>query len=127
MAETKKLEAYLATAMAGVLVGQVARHRDIPVMELLRPGSLTSRGITEELNEMGIDPDLLAHAGLLAQIALFSDQSNANTIVTHLTDLLWTILGDPENGGSPPEIYRKAGHAMYLSFIGILNPNFPTQ
>jgi hypothetical protein len=127
MSETKRLEAYLATAMAGTLIGQVARQRDISVRDLLKPGSPEARGIAEDLYEMGIHPELLAHAGLLAQIALFSEQSNAHTIVTSLTNLLWSILGDPENGGNPPEIYRKAGHAMYLTFIGILDPNFPTQ
>lgn len=122
MSETKKLEAYLATTMAGTLIGQVARQREISVRDLLKPGSPEAQGIAENLDEMGIDPEQLAHAGLLAQIALFSEQSNANRIVSSLTDLLWTILGDPKHGGQPPEIYRRAGNAMYLVFVGLLSP-----
>jgi hypothetical protein len=46
-------------------------------------------------------------------------------IVCQYTSLLWSILGDPKNGGKPPEIYRKAGVAMHLALLGILDPSFP--
>jgi hypothetical protein len=127
----QKLESYLATAMAGSLIGQIARAREIPFQEMFSADGTTSspaiRAIATELDELGIDAELLASQALGALVALFAQEQNAELITSQYTALLWSILGDPENGGNPPEIYRKAGHAMYLTFIGILDPNFPKQ
>jgi hypothetical protein len=100
----------------------MAMARDISVEAVLVPDSLALRSLREELTEFGLDPELLAAQALAAVTSLFIEPDNADRITTELTKLLWSILGDPESG-APPEIYRRAGHAMHLSFIGILSPD----
>lgn len=113
---------YLSYALAGSLIGQMAMARDISVEVVLVPDSLALRSLREELTEFGLDPELLAAQALAAVTSLFIEPDNADRITTELTKLLWTILGDPESG-APPELYRHAGHAMFLSFIGIISPD----
>jgi hypothetical protein len=124
-----KVEEYLSCAIAGSLVGQVASQRRIDLSSLISPdledSTPTLRALSDELTELGINPDALANHALCALVALFVQESNADLIVDQYTSLLWTILGDPTNGGKPPEIYRKAGVAMHLSLLGILDPSVP--
>lgn len=122
MSSSTSVRDYLGCALAGSLIGQMAMARDISVEAVLAPNSLALHSLREELTEFGLDADLLAQQALAAITALFIEPDNADRITTELTRLLWTILGDPESG-SPPEIYRRAGHAMHLSFIGILSPD----
>lgn len=126
MTSPHKLEEYLSTAMAGSLIGQIARAREIPFDEIFVPGGGTSptvRALATELDELGIDSELLASQALLALVALFAQGENADLLVSQFTALLWSVLGDPKNGGSPPEIYRRAGCAMHLTLLGILDPS----
>lgn len=113
---------YLSYALAGSLIGQMAMARDISVEAVLVPDSLALRSLREELTEFGLDPELLAAQALAAVTSLFIEPDNADRITTELTNLLWSILGDPESG-APPELYRRAGQAMHLSFIGVLSPD----
>lgn len=125
--DPNRLEEYLATAVAGSLIGQIARQREIPMRELFADGIATPstivRELATELDDLGIDTQLLASQTLLALVALFAQESNADLITSQFTALLWSILGDPKNGGSPPEIYRRAGVAMHLALLGILDPS----
>lgn len=125
--DPNKLEEYLGAAIAGSLIGQIARKREIPMGDLFSCGpdipSPVVRNIATELDELGIDAQLLASQSLMALVALFAQESNADLITGQFTALLWTILGDPKNGGSPPEIYRRAGVAMHLALLGILDPS----
>jgi len=122
-----KLESYLATALAGSLIGQIARRREIPFRQMFADDGRTCapviQSIATELDDLGIDAELLATQALGALVALFAQEQNAQLITTNFTDLLWSILGDPENGGSPPELYRRAGAAMHLTLLGILDPS----
>ena len=124
-----KVEEYLSCALARSLVGQVASTRDLNLATLIGPdcesGTPQLRALSDELTELGINPDLLANHALCALVALFVQESNADLIIGQYTSLLWSILGDPKNGGKPPEIYRKAGVAMHLSLLGILDPSIP--
>ncbi len=126
MTDPNKLEDYLSSVMAGSLVGQIARAREIPFQEMFSSEGITSspavRAIATELDELGIDPEVLASQTLLALVALFAQEANADLIIGQYTALLWSILGDPKNGGSPPEIYRRAGCAMHLTLLGIIDP-----
>lgn len=125
--EPNKLEEYLATAIAGSLIGQVARNREIAMGDLFACGldnpSPVVRKLATELDDLGIDAQLLASQSLYALVALFAQEPNADLIIGQFTALLWSILGDPKNGGSPPEIYRRAGVAMHLALLGILDPS----
>jgi len=127
MTPPNRLEEYLSSAIAGSLVGQIARAREIPFKEMFSTdGTATSptiRAIATELDELGIDAELLASQALYALVALFAQEENAELITSQYTSLLWSILGDPKNGGSPPEIYRRAGCAMHLTLLGILDPS----
>lgn len=122
MSSSTSVRDYLSCAMAGSLIGQMAMARAISVEAVLAPNSMALQSLRTELDEFGLDADLLAEQALAAVTALFIEPENADRITTELTKLLWSVLGDPESG-SPPEIYRRAGHAMHLSFIGILSPD----
>lgn len=120
---THKIEAYLAQAIAGSLIGAIAARRNLDITELADPRSTELRALSDELCTMGIYPQVIAHHTLSALSALLCEPENADTVVTNLTSLLWTILGDPENGGSPPELYRRAGYAMHVTLLGLLCPS----
>ena len=122
MSSSTSVRDYLSCAMAGSLIGQMAMARDISVEAVLAPNSMALQSLRTELDEFGLDADLLAEQALAAITALFIQPENADRITTELTKLLWSVLGDPDSG-APPEIYRRAGHAMHLSFIGILSPD----
>lgn len=122
MSSSTTVRDYLSYALAGSLIGQMAMARDISVEAVLVPDSLALRSLREELTEFGLDPELLAAQALAAVTSLFIEPDNADRITTELTNLLWSILGDPESG-APPELYRRAGQAMHLSFIGVLSPD----
>lgn len=120
--DPNKLEEYLATVLAGSLVGQLAAERGLQYSDLA-PGSTTLRSLANELANLGFDPAILASHSLNSLVALFAQPSNADLITGQFTALLWSILGDPKNGGLPPEIYRRAGVAMHLALLGILDPS----
>jgi len=125
-AEQTKVEEYLSSALAGSLVGQIAAQRRISFITLLGSDfdgeSPELRSLSDELTELGICPDQLANHALIALVSLFMANGNAELIVAQYTSLLWTILGDPKSG-APPEIYRRAGVAMHLALLGILDPS----
>ncbi|MGA0848092.1 MAG: hypothetical protein ACO3PY_05755 [Pontimonas sp.] len=131
MSDYNHIDEYLSTAVAGSLVGQIARARNISFKEMFAADGVsispTIRAITLELDELGIDPELIASQVLYALVALFAKEENAELITSQYTSLLWSILGDPKNGGSPPEIYRRAGCALHLTLLGILDPSIPEQ
>jgi hypothetical protein len=123
MSSDNKIEEFVAHALAGSLVGQVAGAREITIDDLINDRSGVISALATELTTLGIDPEYTAKSVLLALAALFMENTNANIVISHLTDLLWTILGPPE-GGPPPEIYRRAGIAMHLAFVGLLNSTY---
>lgn len=118
--DRNKLEEFISSAIAGSLVGQLVAHRKIPLETATESDSLTN--LAFEIRDFGINPHLLSEHAISALIVLLMDEGNANQVVTSITDLLWSILGDPKGGGLPPEIYRKAGLALHLFFIGLLDP-----
>lgn len=123
MSSDNKIEEFVAHALAGSLVGQVASARELTIDDLINDRSGVISALATELTTLGIDPEYTARSVLLALAALFMENTNANLVISHLTDLLWTILGPPE-GGPPPEIYRRAGIAMHLAFVGLLNSTY---
>ncbi len=126
MTSDNKIEEYLSHAIAGCLVGQIAAARRLSFDDLIACDGESVRSLGYELAELGLDPDRISEALLLALATLFMEGSNASMIAGHLSDLLWTILGPPE-GGTPPEIYRRAGVAMLLAFVGLLNSDYVEQ
>lgn len=120
--DPNKLEEYLATVLAGSLIGQLAAERGLNYADLA-PGGTTLRSLADELADLGFNPELAATHCLHALVALFAQPSNADLITGQFTALLWSLLGDPKNGGRPPEIYRRAGVAMHLALLGILDPS----
>lgn len=122
MSSSTTLREYLTRALGGSLIGQMAVAREVSVEAVLAPQSAALCSLRAELTEFGLEPELLAEQALTALTALLIEPDNAERIVIELTKLLWSILGDPESG-APPELYRHAGHAMFLSFIGIISPD----
>lgn len=122
-----KIEDFLGHAIAGSLVGMIACHRGASVQELVDPANCKSSklayAIAHELDEMGIDPNVLASQMMIALVTVFGQPDNARLITTQFSKLLWSILGDPKNGGAPPEIYERAGAALHLTLLGMLKPS----
>lgn len=112
---------YLTRALAGTLIGQRALARHLSYEQVSDSDCRVLNSLVTELDAFGVEPDVLAKQALAAITTLLIEPDNAARVTTELTRLLWTVLGDPESG-EPPEIYRKAGHAMHLSFIGLLCP-----
>lgn len=121
--ERDKVEAYLGHALAGGLIGQVARHRGVDLYDLFDEKGPTQRlqAYGAEFTELGIDPFELAQQALQALAALFTEPANAENVVKTYTEILWAVLGDPSSG-APPEIYRKAGVAMHCAVLSVLDP-----
>jgi hypothetical protein len=117
-----RIESYLSQAVAGSLIGAIAARRNQDITEFADPDSPELRALFEELCDLGIYPQVIANHSLTALAALFCEPDNADRITTSLTDLLWTILGDPKSG-APPEIYRRAGTAMHVTLLGLLCPS----
>ena len=117
-----RIEEFLTCAMAGSVIGQMSAKRDIPLESLVRPGSKVLKQLEDDLDEIGIDPPLIAQTALLAITTLLAQQGNADLISTVLTEQLWKILGDPSSG-DPPEIYRRAGASIHFLLIQLLLPS----
>ncbi|MGA0103179.1 MAG: hypothetical protein ACO3LH_05640 [Steroidobacteraceae bacterium] len=116
------IETYLSTSLAGAILGQIAAHRGLDLETLVAHDSHHLNCIGAELTALGINPETLAQQTLTALALLFVEPSNAELVISNYTQLLWSILGDPERGGGPPELYRKAGTAMHLTLISLLDP-----
>lgn len=124
---TNRLAAFLNPVVAGALAGQVATERGIPYSELISHNDQLaprSREILQELTALGIDTQAVALLCLHSLVGVLNHQENVELIIPQITQLLWTMLGDPKNGGEPPIIYRRAAAAMYMAFLGILEPDF---
>ena len=122
------IEDYLTSVLAGSMVGLLALHRDLDVDTLLSTDRADLCDLQHELVDLGLYPRELAAQSLNAIGSLLVHETNADSLVTTITDILWSVLGDPENGGQPPEIYRRAAIATHLVFIGLLIPSsFPNK
>lgn len=122
-APTNRLEEYLGLVAAGSLIGQLARARDIDAETLFNGPARVRTELASDLADLGIDPNLLASQLLSALCALFMQETNAALVVEQYTGLLWNILGDPKRGGdTPPELYRRAGCALHLALLALLDP-----
>lgn len=110
-------------ALAGTLMGQLGRTQGYTAEQILDPDDSSVRhALLLKLSELGIDMGLLTENCLKSLTGLFVEPSNADRIAQDLSGILWTILGDPSSG-PPPEIYRKAGILMHITFIGLLSPD----
>jgi hypothetical protein len=121
---TDKIQSFLTDVIAGSLAGQIALERDLDLAQLTAPKSPELRAISREIIDLGLDPELLSNHVLNGLVALFASPRNAEVMTENFTQLIWTILGDPENGGgTPPPLYQKAGQAMHLTFVSLLDPS----
>jgi len=78
--------------------------------------------IRASLDDIGIDPELLASQTLLALYVLLSSSENAQHIHQELASLLWNVLGNPAEGETPPEIYSRAAAMTWAVICGLLSP-----
>lgn len=119
-----KIQDFTTEVIAGSIAGQIALARDLDFAELNTPESAALRTICDEITALGLDPVVLANHVLNGLVTLFVIPNNADVMIENFTQLLWTILGDPENGGDiPPPLYQKAGQAMHLTFVSLLDPS----
>jgi hypothetical protein len=123
--ESTGLHEYLSTSLASALFGMVSRHAGYSFEDLFDENE-APRAAAEEvmhaIKETGINADHLATYAMNSIFRLFVEPDNADRIVQHSTEMLWSILGDPESGGAdPPVIYKKAGIAVHLTLLGLLS------
>lgn len=121
------LTQYMGSALMGSLVSQIAHARGIDPSSLFNPGGAglapSATRILEELVAHGVDPAALGANALAALCLLLLDPDNAALLIDQFARLLWTTLGDPDSGGAtPPEVYRRAGCALHLVLVGLLQP-----
>lgn len=110
-------------ALAGTLMSQLGRQRGYTAEQILdAEDSSVRHSLLLSLAELGIDIELLSENYLKSLTGLFVEPGNANRIAQDLAGILWTTLGDPSSG-PPPEIYRKAGILMHITFVGLLSPD----
>lgn len=120
--EENKVQEFVSSAVAGSLIGQIAAHRGLSLEDINYSDKLTD--MAYEIRDFGLNPHLLTEHALSALVVMFMEEANAEHLVSSITDLLWSLLGDPKSGGTkPPELYRKAGLAMHLFFLGLLDPH----
>lgn len=118
------IQDYLASALTGSIVAQrlLANGADpATVTSNLTPEQV--RSWARELDALGIDPDLLAEHTITCLVLFLAEIENQRKIRSHLADVLWRILGDPESG-DPPAIYRKAAFGIWYSILITLDPSF---
>jgi hypothetical protein len=121
---TDKVQSFITDVITGSLAGQIALERDLDFAQLTSPKSPALRAISREITDLGIDPSVLSNHVLNGLVALFASPHNAEVMTENLTQLIWTILGDPKNGGEkPPPLYQKAGQALHLTFVSLLDPS----
>ncbi len=119
-----KLELFTSEVIASSIAGQIALARDLDFDDLIANESSALNALCDEITDLGLDPDLLANHVLNGLLTLFVLPHNADVMIENFSKLLWTILGDPENGGdTPPPLYQKAGQAMHLTFVSLLDPS----
>jgi len=112
----------LGITALGVLVGQVAVAREIPPEDVSVPHGPALPIILEELMDLGIDPPNLARGILRSYASMLMEPSAAEKIQAQITSLLWSIMGDPIHGGNPPEIYHRAGAALHVGLLSMIDP-----
>jgi len=119
-----KVQSFITDVVASSLVGQLALERDLDFAQLTSPESPELRALRRALTDLGIDPQVVSNHVLNGLVALFASPHNAEVLTENFTQLIWTILGDPENGGEkPPPLYQKAGQALHLTFVSLLDPS----
>lgn len=120
---------YLRDAVAHALIQQLAIKYDIPLDELLssKPEvrdalKAACSCIIDDLNDLGIDMDLLAAQVLKSLYTLFSIPENVGHAEQELALLLWSALGNPASDPTPPPVYTKAASQCWALFCGLLRP-----
>jgi hypothetical protein len=118
------LHEYLRTAIASSMFGMVSQRKGLLYGDLFDEDDCPKASaelVIKAIHETGINPDVIAAHVQKALVRLFSEPDNARALVKQHAELLWTILGDPKDGGeTPPPIYAKAGLAGLTSFLGLL-------
>lgn len=121
---SSSIEQWVTRVIAGSLLTQLAETRCVDVEA--PDASEHIAHLSNELAELGLDPEHVARHVMYAMAGLLMRPENSNALVTAFTDVLWTILGDPDrNGDKPPEIYRRAGFYLFVSFLGLFDSSIP--
>jgi len=124
--KTSSLHQYLSECIAGTIFGLAAVKLGMDYSDLFdeynRPKELSTE-IADKMEELGIDSAYIAASVQKALLIAFSQTENVSEMIDRHSELLWSILGNPDSGGhKPPKIYRKASVASHLMVLGILSP-----
>lgn len=113
----------LKACIEGTLVAQLAIQRDLSPKEVFTGNHI--KALRQEIQDLGIDAELVSQAHLDAITGIFSTDKAIEELGTPFAELLWHFLGDPENGGKkPPQRYIEASQALWVTFLGAINPKF---
>ncbi len=124
--QLRTITTYLSRTVENSLVIQVAYKNGYSLTDLFKPdlgvNERVRTVIRASLDDIGIDPELLASQTLLALYVLLSSSENAQHIHQELASLLWNVLGNPAEGETPPEIYSRAAAMTWAVICGLLSP-----
>jgi hypothetical protein len=116
---------YMINAMTGSTVIQLADKRGISLVGESLPNSKICQQLYDEIVAFGIDPERVAFHAMASLHHLFNQEENAESLIETLTAVLWETLGDPDNGGSAPLIYKQTACKIYTIFMLIIRPLIP--
>ena len=97
------------------------RYADITASALYRDQELLERFVTEA-RTLDISPGVVASDVRDGLERFLTDPSQVEQMIEALAEILWRVLG-PDQGGTPPVIYKQAGAAMHLFILNLVNPN----
>lgn len=118
---------YMINAMTGSTVTQLADKRGISLIGESLPDSKICQQLYDDLVAFGIDPERVAVHAMASLYHLFQIEDNAESLIETITTVLWETLGDPNNGGSAPLIYKETAWKIYTMFMLIVRPSLPNS
>lgn len=115
----------LAACIEGTLVAQLAINRGLQPSDVLTENDIVIKQLRRELKALGIDCQVISQNVLDGLIEIYATDKAMNELGGQYGKLLWSILGDPVNGGSePPETYVDAAKSLWVTFLATVNPRF---
>lgn len=115
----------LTACIEGTLVAQIALKRGIDAEAVFANDRQVIKQLRQELDDLGVDCKALSQAHLDALVGAYSCDKAIEDLGGAFAGMLWAFLGDPETGGKqPPQRYIEATQALWVSFLGAINPRF---
>jgi hypothetical protein len=118
------VQQWITQVVSSSLLTQLATTRNVDLDAPDASDRVTA--LSFELAELGLDPEYVSQHVMFAMTSLLMKQENSQSLIDGFTDILWSVLGDPQrNGAQPPELYRRTAFYLFIAVLGILDPDIP--